>query len=375
MVAISLPPPIWVDRPQALRQAIDRLSVQPILAVDTESNSLYAYRERVCLIQFSFAETDYLIDPLALTDLSGLEAIFADPAIEKVFHAAEYDLICLKRDFGFHFANLFDTMQAARILGRPAIGLGSLLKEEFGLNIDKRFQRANWGQRPLPAEMLSYARLDTHYLIALRNRLYEALEARGLLPLAQEDFRRACSVNGKAGNGESDPLWRISGTQELDPRQMGVLNELVKYREERAREADLPPFKVLDNQALLAIARALPRSREELIRAVRLSDRQLQRHGDELLAAVQRGLRANPPHRPQSSPYDEALVARMEALRTWRRDKGLEWGVESDVILPRDVMQAIAERGPRSLDELAAVMSDLPWRLEHFGAEILKVLP
>lgn len=374
MVAIPLPPPIWVDRPQALLQAIDRLSAQSILAVDTESNSLYAYRERVCLIQFSFAETDYLIDPLALRDLSGLGTIFADPAIEKVFHAAEYDLICLKRDFGFHFANLFDTMQAARILGRPAIGLGSLLKEEFGLDIDKRFQRANWGQRPLPAEMLSYARLDTHYLIALRNRLYKALEERGLLPLAQEDFRRTCSVNGKAGNGESDPLWRISGTQELDPRQMAVLNELVKYREERAREADLPPFKVLDNQALIAIARALPRSREELIHAVRLSDRQLQRHGDELLSAVQHGLRANPPHRPPSSPYDEALVARMEALRTWRRDKGLEWGVESDVILPRDVMQAIAERGPRSLDELAVIMRDLPWRLERFGAEILKVL-
>ena len=142
-----------------------------ILAVDTESNSLFAYREQVCLIQFSTPEADYLVDPLTLSDLSPLGPIFADTRIQKVFHAAEYDLLCLKRDFGFNFNNLFDTMLAARILGRKEVGLGSILEEEFDLQVDKRHQRANWGQRPLPGYLLDYARQDTHFLIPVRDML------------------------------------------------------------------------------------------------------------------------------------------------------------------------------------------------------------
>jgi ribonuclease D len=139
------------------------------VAVDTESNSLFAYREQVCLVQFSTTQADFLVDPLALADLTPLAPLFADPKIEKVFHAAEYDLLCLKRDFGFSFANLFDTMLAGRILGRKEIGLGAMLEAFYGVQADKRHQRANWGQRPLPAPLLEYATLDTHYLIPLRD--------------------------------------------------------------------------------------------------------------------------------------------------------------------------------------------------------------
>ena len=122
---------------------MEELGREPLVAVDTESNSLHAYRERVCLIQFSIARADFLVDPLALKDLSSLAPIFEDERIEKIFHAAEYDLICLNRDFGFTFTNLFDTSVAARILGREAIGLGSMLEAEFGVRQNKRHQRAN----------------------------------------------------------------------------------------------------------------------------------------------------------------------------------------------------------------------------------------
>ncbi|TLN23565.1 ribonuclease D, partial [bacterium] len=164
--------PIWVDSYPKLNRMVAEISGIPYLAVDTESNSLFAYQEQVCLIQLSTEATDYLIDPLVLSDLSALEPVFADPRTEKIFHAAEYDIICLKRDFGYTFVNLFDTMVAARILGRPAVGLGSVLEAEFGLQLDKRYQRANWGQRPLPAAQKAYARFDSHYLIALRQRMY-----------------------------------------------------------------------------------------------------------------------------------------------------------------------------------------------------------
>jgi ribonuclease D len=118
---ISVP----ITKPGGLKRLAHILADQPTIAVDTESNSLFAYREQVCLIQFSTRDTDYLVDPLALDDLSSLEPIFSSPAINKTFHAAEYDLICLKHDFNFSFSNLFDTMLAARILGRKEIGLGS----------------------------------------------------------------------------------------------------------------------------------------------------------------------------------------------------------------------------------------------------------
>ena len=147
MNSTSLPKPVMITRPQALSKMANRLGSEPILAVDTESNSLFAYQERVCLIQFSTPQEDFLVDPLALDDLSPLERLFADPQIEKIFHAAEYDLITLKRDFKFDFENLFDTMVAARILGWEEIGLGSILKAEFDVELNKRYQRANWGRR------------------------------------------------------------------------------------------------------------------------------------------------------------------------------------------------------------------------------------
>src|SRR5689334_8150940 len=171
MMDDPLPAPTWVDTPAALRDMAETLSAQPCIAVDTEANSLHAYRERVCLIQFSIPGADYLVDPLALDDLTYLAPIFADAHIEKIFHAAEYDVIGLHRDFDFVFANIFDTMVAARTLGYAAVGLGSLLAEKFNLDLDKHNQKADWGQRPLSDELVDYARLDTRYLIPLRELL------------------------------------------------------------------------------------------------------------------------------------------------------------------------------------------------------------
>ncbi len=136
----TLPPPIWVDTPELLEAMVGELLKEPRVAVDTESNSLHAFRERVCLIQFSTPVHDYLVDPLQLSDLSQLIPVFSNPDIEKIFHAAEYDLICLRRDFGFHVVHLFDTMHAARVLGYTAVGLDKLLSDKFQVQVDKRLQ-------------------------------------------------------------------------------------------------------------------------------------------------------------------------------------------------------------------------------------------
>src|SRR5512147_3175156 len=186
MTNVVLPPPVWVDKPNQLKQMVADLAGQTRLAVDTESNSLHAYREQVCLIQFSTRKTDYVIDPLVFDDLSSLGPIFENPRIEKVFHAAEYDLICLRRDFDFEFASLFDTMHAARVLGYPAVGLDTLLNSKFKIQTDKRHQKANWAKRPLTTEQIHYARLDTHYLFDLRDVLEKELREKGRLEFARE---------------------------------------------------------------------------------------------------------------------------------------------------------------------------------------------
>jgi ribonuclease D len=374
MNTASLPKPILITRPDALRQMVNKLSSEPILAVDTESNSLYAYQERVCLIQFSTPQDDFLVDPLALDDLSPLESLFADPHIEKIFHAAEYDLITLKRDYKFDFENLFDTMIAARILGWEEIGLGSILKAEFDVELNKRYQRANWGKRPIPPEMLAYARLDTHYLIPLRFRLKSELKSNGRWPLAEEDFARLRHVNGRDPQDQPEPCWRVRGAYDLNPQQAAVLLELCRYRTKVAKSINRPVFKVIGDRTLLAIAEMCPRSEGELKVITALSPKQCQRHAAGLLRAVEGGLKAEPVYPPRTPRPNELYLLRLETLRNWRKMTAKEMQVKSDVVLPRDVMNAIAAHDPANHDELAELMDQVPWRLDRFGDQILGTL-
>ena len=368
---MPLPPPVWVDQPAALERLARNLLSQSRLAVDTESNSLYAYQEQVCLIQFSTPKTDFLLDPLDLTDLSPLAPLFADPKIEKVFHAVEYDLICLKRDFSFEVLNIFDTMQSARILGYPLVGLDSLLALKFNLKVDKRYQKADWAYRPLTPEMLNYARLDTHYLLQLLDLLQVELEAAGRWELAREEFVRMAKLNG---NGKPDvPPWqRVSGAQKLDSRQLAILKELCDWRDRTAKHLARPAFKVVDDKRLAAIALSgLERSSD--LEGL-LTDYQRRRFGTEIVRAVKRGQEASPVSRPRPVRPKQAYINRANALGQWRKQLGKKLHMESDIILPKGWMQVIAEQDPRSLEELAALMPDSPWRLTNFGEQILKAI-
>ena len=379
MTAPDLKPVELITTSAELPALASRLGASPRLAVDTDSNSLFAYREQVCLIQFSSKDADFLVDPLAVQNLSSLKPVFERADIEKVFHAAEYDLICLRRDFGFGVNNLFDTMIAARILGRQAVGLSSLLEEEFGVCLDKKFQRANWGERPLSAQLLDYARLDTHYLIALRERLGAALEAKELTALAFEDFKRMAAFNSVDGtlvqvnHHPADP-WRISGAYDLSPQQASVLQKLCEYRDETARQLDRPLFKVMSDQTLLAISQACPENLQDLGRLPGMSPGQIRRHGNELLRAVRGGIEAGSIYPPRNRRPDPAYSDRLETLRTWRKQTADKMSVQSDVVLPRDLMQSLASVNPRSQAELESALREVPWRLSHFGDEILQAL-
>lgn len=365
---------VWVDQPQQLDAVASELAGEEILAVDTESNSLYVYKEQVCLIQFSTPEKDILVDALALPDLTLLGALFASEKILKVFHAAEYDLICLFRDFGFQFDFLFDTMIAARILGYDQIGLGALLEKHFGIRMEKKYQRANWGKRPLKPEMLEYARLDSHYLIPLQQILRRELEKAGWWELALEDFRRATQgIQDTTGSSEQD-FWKLQGARELKPENAAILKSLYQFRESQAEVQNRPPFKVISNQALMEIAQTCPEHKDELTMLPSMSERLVNRYGKKIMQAVQAGKNAQPEYPPHHKKPENAVLNRMDTLREWRKETGKDIGVPSDVILPRDVLARIAWNNPQSLSSLEEAMGDVPYRFNRFGGDILNVV-
>ncbi len=146
------------------------------------------------------------------------------------------------------------------------------------------------------------------------------------------------------------------------------------FREEQARRNNQPPFRVLPNRVLLDIALLMPRKRGELNQVEGLSPKLIQRYGSGLLAAVERGIVGPPAYRPSSRRPDDAVLERLDLLRNWRKLTAREMGVESDIILPRDVMEVIAQRDPQNLEELGEVMQAIPWRLHQFGNQILKLL-
>jgi len=373
MTKASLPPIELIQRPEQLTRLAASLKRQPRIAVDTESNSLYAYAERVCLIQFSTPEVDYLVDPLGLSDLSPLQPLLANSKIEKVFHAAEYDLLCLKRDFDFQVANVYDTRIACRTLGWKETGLGDILNKEFGVSLDKRWQRANWGKRPLPAHLLDYARLDTHHLLPLRDRLETALREAHRLDEAAEAMAYASQMS-IPHREERPPFWSVSHARELTPEQAAVLREAYAVRDRHARRLDRPPFKVMEDRTLLQIARVMPADAQQLAAIPGMTPRQIQRYGNDVLAAVARGRSGPRPRRPKSENGDQTIAARYETLRRWRKRAAEARQIESDVVLPREMLWAIARSAPRTVDELKPMMLPLTWRHRTYGQEIISAL-
>ncbi len=366
----------YLDEPAPFSEAVKILQQRPAVAVDTESDSLYVYYEKVCLIQLSDSEQNFIADPLVLGDISELDPLFRDRSVQKVFHAAEYDIMCLKRDYGFEFNNIFDTMIAARILGRKEIGLGALIEQEFGILLDKKFQKANWGVRPLSENMLLYAAMDTSYLLELRDRLEQELIERELFALAQEDFEQVCKVSPAAGHPLEIHWWKAAGNnRDLTFEQAAALQGLCHLREQIAKKSDLPPFKVMQNEVLLALAIEQPKRLPQLAKFKGLRKGLIQKHGKAILNVIEESKTIKDLERPVHPPKPSAASLNLrELLKTWRKTVGLQFDVPSDVILPKDVLERIAMKKPRDKNELKTIMADFPWRFNRFSNDILDVL-
>ncbi|HSO11790.1 MAG TPA: ribonuclease D [Anaerolineales bacterium] len=373
MTVETLPPPVWVDDQNNLKRMVEDLSMQARIAVDTESNSLHAYRERVCLIQFSTPQKDYVVDPLVLEDLSLLAPLFASQKIEKIFHAAEYDLVCLKRDYGFEFRSLFDTMQAARILGYQYVGLDNILSDKFKVKVDKRHQKANWGTRPLTPPQLDYARMDTHYLIPLRDVLESELREKERWGFALDDFTLACHVDEPKEKLNGSSWKRFGARKDVSPRELTILSELCMCRDSIAERMDRPPFKVIPDSILLDIAKNIPEKDVDLA-GIGLSPKQIQLWGGQILAATKRGAEIPLVKREQAERPKDAVLKRLDRLKMWRKKVAEEMKVESDIILPKNYLYMLAEHPPKDVEALKSAMSESPFRFDRYGDLIYRLI-
>ena len=366
---------VWVATPEALAQLQSQLQSQSSIAVDTESDSLYCYFEKVCLLQISAGGTDYLVDPLAV-DISPLGALFADERVEKIFHAAEYDILTLKRDYGFHFRNIFDTMLAAKILGWPQCGLGNLLQDHFGVTLNKKYQQYNWGRRPLDEKAMQYARRDTHYLPQLRAVQWRELQAQRREKEARAAFARIAKVRAAPKIFNPADFWRIRGARQLTPGQQAILQALYVFRDERARHADRPPFKLMSDATMIELATQRPRTLAALKRVKGINPTLLHRHGDDLLALLRARHPIPAPQKRGGS--DKAMspqgVLRYEHLRSWRNALARRRGVEPEVILSNRVLRAIARLNPSTPLQLKARNILGKWQLEAYGKAIIEEL-
>jgi ribonuclease D len=349
-----------------------------VLALDTEGASFHRFVDRIYLLQLSTRERTAIIDPIPIGRPQRLGALLEDPAVEIVFHDADYDLRLLHQDYGWHVRNIFDTRIAAQLLGLRAFGLAALLERYFGVKLDKKHQRADWSMRPLTQGMLDYAAQDTIHLLELRDRLQHDLERSGRWAWAREEFALLEGTRWP----EDDPanaFLRIKGARDLTRRELAILRELVPWRDALARQLDRATFRVLGNEQLLEIARQRPATREALAEIKGMPRGILESRASDLLAAVERGIavpEAALPRFPKAPRWDRDpdFDARVSALKTVRDAVATRLDLEPGVLCARDRLEAVARKNPATRDELAAIPELRRWQVGVLGDEFLDAL-
>jgi ribonuclease D len=288
-------------------------------------------------------------------------------------------MLLLYRNFGFTFHRVFDTQLAARILGWKQVGLASILETQFGIVSDKRMQRTNWGKRPLTAEQIAYAQMDTHYLPLLRQRLIEELRERDRWEEAQSAFAQLSRIDYSTRPVEERTFWSMKSVRDVPADRLNVLEALWRWRENEARQQNRPPFKVVGDTALIELARQLPADRAAMRFIPDLSANQIERFGALLLRTIQEGQRHPQPRPPEYEArpefaLDKAALARFDALRKWRSEVARLRDVAPDIVLPNSTLLTIAQRNPANATELAAIAEIGEWKVQAYGEHILATL-
>lgn len=355
------------------------------LALDCEAAGFHRYSDRLCLLQITTERATYIVDPLSFDPTRLLRQPLEDPDVEIVMHGADFDLRLLDRDLGIRLRGLFDTQVAAALLGVSALGLQALLESRLGVTLSKKYQRADWAERPLAEGMLEYAADDTRYLMRLGDLLAADLEAAGRTAWAAEECR-ALEESAVARSDEEeapeDPVTRVKGARDLSPREVTALREALEWRDRLARERDRATFRVVGDQPLLeavlrrpldtrelADIKGFPRglARSEGEDLLRRFDRVAQIEDHELVPYPRNQRRG--PGRPP--PEIEELADRLKDARNRRAQ---QLGLDRGTLLPNALLTAIALASPKNLDALAKVDGIRRWQVEAVGDAMLEVV-
>jgi ribonuclease D len=364
---------------EALEERAAVLGKSQIIALDTEASSFHRYKEKVCLVQLSTRDRTYLVDPLAVPDLKPLKALLAVPAMEVVIHDADYDLRILAKYHGIRVVNVFDTLVAAELINEPEIGLASLLGKYQGIQVDKKFQKADWSKRPLPADMLAYAAGDTSHLIALRDILKEKLIAKDRWSWAEEEFNLLTDAPFNLAVDDEPGYLKMKGAKVLKPHQLAILREVHAWREALAEKMDRAPFMVLGNEPLLALATDPPKSAREIGARKGIGEKLVQRHGRDLMAAVQRGLdipKDEWPRVPKGKRWnrDDDYDERLKRLKQVRDRLTTEFDLRMGIVASNQLLAEIARTMPGDIEALAVLPGMRRYQAQHFGQALLSVL-
>ena len=342
------------------------------VAIDTEADSLHSYFHKVCLIQLSFGGTHALIDPLAVgrDGLAPVAGLLADPAVTKLFHGADYDLRVLDRDLGARTVNVRDTQIAAQLLGLPQTGLAPLLAAELGVTLDKGGQRADWGQRPLPPELLAYAIADTAHLETLEARLARRLAELDRLAWWEEECAALEAIRWEPPVADELAFERVKGAGRLRGVARDRFAALHRWREERAAAADTPPFRILRGEPMLLLAAEPPADLAALAKVPGVGAGAARRIGAELLRVL-----AAPPAAPERVPrarpvVDKVRDARVKELRAVRDAAAAELSLDAGVLAPRAALETVVDRRPADFDALASCLGRR-WRAAALASHLL----
>ena len=372
-----MPPIIRSTDDPAFRQLLGEAEGARAIVIDTESDSLYHYHQKVCLIQVATeAGSSYLLDPLEGFPVEALRVLFENRDLTKVFHGADYDIALLKAKAGIRVRNIYDTMIAAKFLGRTEVGLQATLRDELGLTISKGNQKDDWSARPLSEEQLQYALTDVNHLLDVVAKQRAALEEKGRLHWVQEECAALESLNGLPDKTDPREVFRdVKGVAALPPRGLAIFQELIACREHIADELDLPPFRVAVNEALLSLAHTEKDGGKEAV----LNNIRRREYADRFHEAVLRGLEVPEAEIPKLErgrriELPLAQQRRVAALKEWRKAASARIGLDLSLVIPQRLIDKIAEANPASIEALSAVEGLRRWRVEAFGEEILRAI-
>jgi len=370
--------PLIAD-PVAFKDLMARLAGETTLALDTEASSFHRFHERIGLIQLSNRQDTWLIDPLALHNVQELGDLLGSEQGETVVHDADFDLRLLKRMYGFRVRHIFDTLIAAELVNEPELGLASLLKKYFGLQLDKRFQKADWTKRPLTQGMLDYAAMDTRYLLALRDELAAALHAKGRWDWATEEFSLLTEIPFQDQGAHEPAFLRIKGAKALKPKELAILRELHEWRNGVAARLDRAPFMVVGNDVLIHLARDPAPTLAALGQIKGMGQTAVDRYGTEILNALQRGQRTPKDlwprlERPKRHPRDPQLEERVKRLKAVRDKLAADLDLRPGIVAANHQLLDIARAKPATMDDLLAIADVRRYQAKEFGSALLGVI-